>query len=181
MIVAVANYASRVPAAEEEVTRDEILASNITDVFTMATETADEAGEMHQVPTENVDKDTKKEASIYGAVAIIVIFVVGLFSEILLGIGTRFAIIWPLIVWLCVSSIILVFTIGLLHHRQQGETDAVELGLELALAVFQLYCTWMVYSEIMHVKERQAAMEDPPPGPATPALSSEPRNRPSPM
>ena len=56
MIVAVANYASRVPVAEEEVTRDEILASNITDVFTMATETADEAGEMHQVPAENVDK-----------------------------------------------------------------------------------------------------------------------------
>ena len=55
------------------------------------------------------------------------------------------------IVWLCVSSIILIFTIGLLHH-QQGETDTLELGLELALAVFQLYCTWMVYSEIMHIK-----------------------------
>ena len=41
--------------------------------------------------------DKKKEASVYGAVAIIIIFVVGLFSEILLGVGTRLAISWPLV------------------------------------------------------------------------------------
>ena len=41
--------------------------------------------------------DTKKEASIYGAVAVVIIFVVGLFSEILLGIGNRFSIIWPMV------------------------------------------------------------------------------------
>ena len=41
--------------------------------------------------------DKKKEASVYGAVAIIIIFVVGLFSEILLGVGTRLAIAWPLV------------------------------------------------------------------------------------
>ena len=52
--------------------------------------------------------------------------------------------------WLCVSSIILIVTVGLL--ASEGETDKLELGLELALAVFQLYCTWMVYSEIMHLK-----------------------------
>ena len=41
--------------------------------------------------------DKKKEASVYGAVAIIIIFVVGLFSEILLGVGTRLAIAWPMV------------------------------------------------------------------------------------
>jgi len=186
IIVAVANYASRERVAEEKQLphdemlklADEILASNVTNVFSTDKETADEAGEIiHEGSAENVDKDKRKEASIYGAFAVVIIFVVGLFSEILLGIGTRFAIIWPLIVWLCVSSIILIVTVGLL--ASEGETDMVELSLELSLAVFQLYCTWMVYSEIMHLKERQAAVENPPTAGAAAALSSEPRNGPS--
>ena len=50
--------------------------------------------------------DKKKEASVYGAVAIIIIFVVGLFSEILLGVGTRLAIAWPLVRKIAVQMVV---------------------------------------------------------------------------
>ena len=41
--------------------------------------------------------EIRKEVSGYGVVAVVIIFVVGLLSEILLGIGTRFGIIWPMV------------------------------------------------------------------------------------
>ena len=52
MIVAVANYASKVRAVEEKVPFEEILASNVT----IEEEASDESGGMHGVSTENVDK-----------------------------------------------------------------------------------------------------------------------------
>ena len=55
--------------------------------------------------------DKRKEASIYGAFAVVIIFVVGLFSEILLGIGTRFAIIWPLVKYFFKFAILNIFLI----------------------------------------------------------------------
>ena len=52
--------------------------------------------------------DKKKEASVYGAVAIIIIFVVGLFSEILLGVGTRLAIAWPMVSKFAAQMVVLL-------------------------------------------------------------------------
>ena len=56
MIVAVANYASKVRAVEEKVPFEEILASNVTDVFSIDEETFEEAGESHEVSEDNVAK-----------------------------------------------------------------------------------------------------------------------------
>ena len=60
MIVAVANYASRVRAVEEKVPFEEILASNVTDVFSIDREASDEAGELHEVMEENDVKGNKR-------------------------------------------------------------------------------------------------------------------------
>ena len=56
MIVAVANYASKVRAVEEKVPFEEILASNVTDVFSIDREASDEAGELLEVSEDNVAK-----------------------------------------------------------------------------------------------------------------------------
>ena len=56
MIVAVANYASKVRAVEEKVPFEEILTSNVTDVLSIDEETFEEAGESHEVSEDNVAK-----------------------------------------------------------------------------------------------------------------------------
>ena len=75
IIVAVANYASRERVAEEKQLphdemlklADEILASNVTNVFSTDKETADEAGEIiNEGSAENVDKGDVDMYTQYG-------------------------------------------------------------------------------------------------------------------
>ena len=105
------------------------------------------------------------------AVIFLTILGVGLLSEALLFLGTLFYIAWPLvytsgftyeilphrieppqIVWLCVSSLILFFFVGLLFNDITSGEYGFGFWLELFIVVSQIYCTWIVCSELHHVR-----------------------------